>query len=96
MLGKAEERMRGKAKELEALKGEFKARLQNVETPFGWLPVGLNEAVLAFPVLLALVFLVSAAQLAEATRLRTALARYVNRVGEASTGSAAAEGERLD
>jgi hypothetical protein len=62
--------------DMEELKGELKTRLDAIDTPFGKLPVGLNEAILAFPVLIAVGFLISARQLADAARLRSAFGAF--------------------
>jgi hypothetical protein len=59
---------------MEQLKGELKTRLDAIDTPFGKLPVGLNEAILGFPVLIAIGFLICMRQLADTARLRGAFA----------------------
>jgi len=46
------------------------ARLQQIEFPFGKLPVGLTESIAVFPIILAIGFLVVASQLRETIRLR--------------------------
>ncbi len=53
------------AGKLEGLKG-----LQDIETPFGTLPVGINELVLLFPVLVAAGFMLMAALYVESLELR--------------------------
>lgn len=50
---------------LDGMKG-----LQNIQTPFGPLPIGLNELVLLFPVLLAGGFVLCASQFADSLELR--------------------------
>ncbi|MGH6928157.1 MAG: hypothetical protein ACREEV_07560 [Dongiaceae bacterium] len=79
-----------KRDEMSALREEFKSRLDEIETPFGQLPVGLNEALLGFPVLLAVGFLVCVVQLADARRLRAAFSALYRR----SDPSGAVVGER--
>jgi hypothetical protein len=59
---------------MEQLKGELKTRLDAIDTPFGRLPVGLNEAILGFPVLIAIGFLICMRQLADTASLRSAFA----------------------
>jgi len=46
------------------------ARLEQIEFPFGKLPVGLTESIAVFPIILALGFLVIASQLRETIQLR--------------------------
>ncbi len=46
------------------------ARLEQIEFPFGKLPVGLTESIAIFPIILAIGFLVVASQLREAIQLR--------------------------
>jgi hypothetical protein len=65
--------------DMEQLKGELKTRLDAIDTPFGKLPVGLNEAILGFPVLIAIGFLLCMRQLAETARLRRAFAALYRR-----------------
>lgn len=71
--------------EMAKLRDEFKARLKEIETPFGRLPVGLNEALLGFPVLLAVGFLVCVVQLADARRLRAAFVAVYRRADPEGT-----------
>lgn len=78
-LRQAQADLDGKRGEMSKLRDEFKSRLKEIETPFGRLPVGLNEALLGFPVLLAVGFLVCAVQLADARRLRLAFAAIYRR-----------------
>jgi hypothetical protein len=68
----AQARLRGDLADMEQLKGELKTRLDAIDTPFGKLPVGLNEAILGFPVLIAIGFLICMRQLADTARLRGA------------------------
>jgi hypothetical protein len=89
-LRETEAALGGKRDEMSALREEFKSRLDQIETPFGQLPVGLNEALLGFPVLLAVGFLVCVAQLADARRLRAAFSALYRR----SDPSGAVVGER--
>jgi hypothetical protein len=65
--------------DMEQLKSELKTRLDAIDTPFGKLPVGLNEAILGFPVLIAIGFLLCMRQLAETARLRRAFAALYRR-----------------
>ena len=51
-------------------KERIRARLDNVESPFGSLPVGLDEAVLAFPLIVAAGALLASLALGDQTRLR--------------------------
>lgn len=69
----------GRRNEMAKLRDEFRARLKEIETPFGRLPVGLNEALLGFPVLLAVGFLVCVVQMTDARRLRAAFAEVYRR-----------------
>lgn len=46
------------------------ARLEQIEFPFGKLPVGLTESIAIFPIILAIGFLVVASQLRESIQLR--------------------------
>lgn len=68
-LGKEEARIQDALKviiaKLEGLKG-----LQNIETPFGTLPVGLNELVLLFPILVASGFMLMTSLFVESLVLR--------------------------
>jgi hypothetical protein len=89
-LRQIEAELADKRDEMTALREEFKSRLDQIETPFGQLPVGLNEALLGFPVLLAVGFLVCVAQLADARRLRAAFSALYRR----SDPSGAVVGER--
>lgn len=89
-LQQTEAELATKRDEMSALREEFKSRLDQIETPFGQLPVGLNEALLGFPVLLAVGFLVCVAQLADARRLRAAFSALYRR----SDPSGAVVGER--
>lgn len=75
----AQARLRGDLADMEQLKGELKTRLDAIDTPFGKLPVGLNEAILGFPVLIAIGFLICMRQLADTARLRGAFATLYRR-----------------
>jgi hypothetical protein len=61
---------RGTQKMLSDRKEEIAARIKAIQTPFGTLPVGLNEAVLLFPILLAAGFVLCTHLLAESIHLR--------------------------
>lgn len=56
--------------EIPQAKENIEARLENVQTPFGTLPVGLNEALLVFPILIAAGLMICCYILAEVIRLR--------------------------
>lgn len=58
---------------------------RNVETPIGQLPVGLDELVLIFPVLLAAGFLSCASLLADTLRLRGAFHRFARELDQERT-----------
>lgn len=58
--------------QLQTQEKQIGERLEQIEFPFGKIPVGLNESVALFPVLLAIGFLVSASLLVETMRLRKA------------------------
>lgn len=58
---------------LQTQKKQMDDRLKQIQFPFGKLPVGLEESVTVFPVILAIGFLVSTSLLIETTRLRGAL-----------------------
>lgn len=75
----AQAELDGRRTEMGKLRDEFRARLKEIETPFGRLPVGLNEALLGFPVLLAVGFLVCVVQMMDARRLRAAFADVYRR-----------------
>jgi F0F1-type ATP synthase membrane subunit b/b' len=68
-LGREKARIEGElhviVTKLEGLKG-----LQDVETPFGTLPVGINELVLLFPILVAAGFMFTASLFVESLELR--------------------------
>lgn len=68
----AQAEMRAAADQMAALQAKLEARLDQVDTPLGRLPVGLNEAILGFPVLLAAGFLLGTSQFADAVRARAA------------------------
>jgi hypothetical protein len=70
VLAEQARQLEGKRDSMREVEKSFGERLRDVETPFGHLPVGFNEALLGFPILLAVGFAICAAQLAEATRLR--------------------------
>lgn len=55
---------------LENQSKQLDERLQQIEFPFGKLPVGLTESIAVFPIILAIGFLVIASQLREAIQLR--------------------------
>ena len=67
-------------KQLESMKG-----LQGISTPFGELPVGLNELVLLFPLLLATGFLAYGSALADTLRLRHTYHEFCRRQDRAHT-----------
>ena len=49
---------------------EIAKRLSSIQSPFGTLPIGLQEGILSFPLVVAVAYLLSAASLASAIRLR--------------------------
>ena len=53
-------------------KTEIETRLSKIQSPFGNLPIGLKEATLAFPVIIAVSFVVCASLLADLVRLHNA------------------------
>ncbi len=57
--------------EIKEAKNGIATRLEKIQSPFGPLPVGLNEAVLAFPVALAIAIVMFALALADIIRLRS-------------------------
>ena len=69
-----DEWIEGHKKTIEVIDDKLKDMkgLQGISTPFGELPVGLNELVLLFPLLLAAGFLASGSALADTLRLRHA------------------------
>ncbi len=65
--------LEAKKQEIAKAKESIKTRLEKVESPFfGTLPIGLNEAVLAFPVIIAVGVLLYGYTLAELIHLRKA------------------------
>lgn len=56
--------------ELKSKEGEVVRRLDNIESPLGKLPVGINESVLVFPPVLAICFLIGTFLFCEVNRLR--------------------------
>ena len=52
--------------------GEIAQRLSSVQSPLGTLPIGLTEATLAFPVIVAVALLIASLMLVDALRLRGA------------------------
>ncbi|GEM_PF-1908305 len=71
-LEKAKTAVEKERKGLEAREEEVIARLSQIESPMGKLPVGLEESVLVFPILLAIGWLMCVSMLGETTRLRLA------------------------
>src|SRR5437667_1498242 len=65
------DRLHQEKEALVAYERKLEERLNQIEFPFGKIPVGLAESVQIFPVLLVIGFLISAALLAEATTLRS-------------------------
>lgn len=64
------EQMQGYIDKIAKAKEDIAKRLEKIQSPFGSLPVGLNEAVLAFPVALAVAIVLFALVLADIIRLR--------------------------
>lgn len=62
--------MQGFIDEIISAKADIEMRLQKIQSPFGTLPVGLSEAVLAFPVALAAGIILYFLALADMIRLR--------------------------
>jgi predicted nuclease with TOPRIM domain len=56
--------------QINVAKAAVTKRIENVESPFGSFPVGLNEALQAFPIIVAAGFLMCILALSELTRLR--------------------------
>lgn len=62
--------LKDRRSEIELQQAAIEARIKDFESPFGKLPLGLSEAVLAFPFIIAAWFLVCALMLAELIGLR--------------------------
>lgn len=60
----------GRQSEIDEKKTDIRARIDNVESPFGTLPIGLNEALQIFPVIVAIGVLVYGMVLGELISLR--------------------------
>lgn len=81
------ERGREALSQLEQRQNEIKNRLSNFQSPFGKLPLSLNEASLAFPFIVSVGFLIYALLLADLLRLRCEYHRIVS-TAEASNSRA--------
>jgi len=69
-LEKMKNELDSQLKELHIKETEIENRLKQIEFPFGKLPIGLNESIAVFPVLLAIGFVVLASSLRDTIRLR--------------------------
>lgn len=72
-LEQEQDRLRNEEQKLEAQQEQLGNRLSTLASPFGKLPVGLNESVLVFPVLLAVGFLILMGRFCDTLRLRSVL-----------------------
>lgn len=73
VLSKDIEKMKADNLSLVAKRKEYSDRLEKIQSPLGNLPVGLSEAILIFPILLSIGFVVLAYQFRDMLRLRQEL-----------------------
>lgn len=69
-LQKIQQELDDRLKKMKDQEKQTVTRLEQIEFPFGKLPVGLTESIAIFPIILAIGFLVVASQLREAIQLR--------------------------
>ena len=73
ILGRDIAEMKAVNQSLDAKRKEYSDRLEKIQSPLGNLPVGLSEAILIFPILLSIGFVVLAYQFRDMLRLRQEL-----------------------
>jgi len=67
------QKLMGNEKQLAKQRETLQAQLARIKSPIGNLPIGLTESVLLFPILLAIGYVMAAANFLEQVRLRTSL-----------------------
>lgn len=71
-LDKTRQEAEAEREKIAATEEQIAKRLSSVQSPLGTLPIGLTEATLAFPVIIAIALLIASLMLADALRLRDA------------------------